>query len=391
MFGISTRRRSLAGLLAVVALLLLIYFFAQRENPESTEIAAPAPIAAKVRPTEATAPAPAEFPAADLRSAVNEICSANVAQTSNMDWTQDEMQAQIDGFNAVKLNLSERLSVSSSAEHLLLAALLENDPSLRFELLDSAISSSPSDPFLIWGAVQVCSEAIESIPCPLRDWEQLLIAVDGQNSESWIRVAANRYAASNYDAALDAMRHASTAAESRAYWTEMIEMIERGLAAGSDYAFPERASTAFSFAASELPRYGDYVRMCEERSSQSVDWAYACLAYGELVENQGKTEMGVSIARSIQKLALEGLGEVAKAAEVQQRIEIRRQERLDPMKEYNPRIDRLIFSNPTLFSAYLAAIRSVGEEAARRQITVEIERLIEQQPDLACEQVETSL
>ncbi|MDZ7768224.1 MAG: hypothetical protein U5K38_03725 [Woeseiaceae bacterium] len=90
--------------------------------------------------------------------------------------------------------------------------------------------------------------------------------------------------------------------------------------------------------------------MCEERSSQSVDWAYACLAYGELVENQGKTEMGVSIARSIQRLALEGLGEVDKAAEVQQRIDTRRQERLDSIKDYNPRIDRLIFSNPTLFS-----------------------------------------
>ncbi len=256
---------------------------------------------------------------------------------------------------------------------------------MRYELLDEAISRNSSDPFLVWGAVQICSEAIESMPCPLRDWEQLLIAVDGQNSESWIRVAANRHAANEHDAALEAMRYASTAAESRAYWTEMIEMIERGFAAGSNFGFPERAGMAFGFAASELPRYGDYVRMCEERSAQSVDWAYACLAYGELVESQGKTEMGVSIARSIQKLALEGLGEVEKAANVQQGIEARRQERLDSIKDYNPNIERLIFSNPTLFTAYLAAIRSEGEEAARRQITAQIERLLEQQPKLACE------
>ena len=144
---------------------------------------------------------------------------------------------------------------------------------------------------------------------------------------------------------------------------------------------------AFGFAASELPRYGDYVRMCEERSVQSIEWAYACLAYGELVENQGKTEVGVGIARSIQKIALEALGELEKAAEVEQRLAARRQERLDSIKDYNPAIERLIFSNPTLFSAYLAAIRSEGEETARRQITVEIARLIEKQPDLACEQV----
>lgn len=180
------------------------------------------------------------------------------------------------------------------------------------------------------------------------------------------------------------MRHASTAAESRAYWTEMIAMIERGFAAGSDLGFPERASMAFSFAASELPRYGDYVRMCEERSAQSVDWAYACLGYGELVEKQGKTELGVSIARSIQKLALEGLGDLDKAAEVQQRLEARRQERLESINDYNPAIERLILSNPTLFSAYLAAIRSEGEEIARKKIAIDIEQFVEQEPYLSC-------
>lgn len=80
------------------------------------------------------------------------------------------------------------------------------------------------------------------------------------------------------------------------------------------------------------------------------------------------------------------LGEVDKAAEVQQRIEARRQERIDSIKGHNPIIERLISSNPTLFSAYLAAIRSLGEQAARRQIAVDIERLFERQPDLACEQ-----
>lgn len=116
-----------------------------------------------------------------------------------------------------------------------------------------------------------------------------------------------------------------------------------------------------------------------------MEWGYVCLAYGELVESQGKTEIGVATARSIRKIVLEGLGQVEKAAEVQRRIEARHQERLDSTKQYNPAIERLIFSNPTLFSAYLAAIRSEGEEAARERIAIEIEQLIEQQPDLSCE------
>lgn len=381
----SSPRRSYAVIAVIVGLLVLAAVLGLCERQIDTELAALAPTAQEFHPA-AFSPAPiVEVPKEELRAALTAVCSTNSAQAASREWTQEEIQAQIDAFNEQKLSLSQSLSASSSAEHLHLAALLEDDPAMRFELLDGAISRNSSDPFLVWGAVQICSDAIESMPCPLRDWEQLLIAVDGQNSESWIRVAANRYAANEHDAALEAMRYASTAAESRAYWTEMIEMIERGFAAGSDFGFPERAGMAFGFAASELPPYGDYVRMCEERSVQSVDWAYACLAYGELVENQGKTEMGVAIARSIQRLSLEGLGEVEKAAEVQQRIEARGQERLDSIKDHNPNIQRLILSNPTLFTAYLAAIRSEGEEAARRQITTQIERLLEQQPELACE------
>ena len=377
--------RLLVGLLAVVALPLLIYIFAESEGPDSTEPVAPAPVSPDIqRPEAVTAHRPV-LPVADLRLALTDSCVAGAAAPEEMDWTAEGIQAWAGAFNEQMRSLSLQLSVSSSAEHLHLAALLEQDPVLRFELLDRAISSSPSDPFLVWGAVQICSGAVETTPCPLRDWEQLLIVLDGQNSESWVRVAANRYAAGDEDAALEAMRRASTAAETRAYWTETIEMTERGLAAGSDLPFTERADMAFRVAGSKLPLYRDYLKMCRERSSQSVDWAYACLAYGELVENQGKSEMGVSMARSLQKIVLENMGEVGRAAEVQQRIQASRQANLESIRDYNPMVERLIVSKPVFFSAYLAAIRLEGEQAARGRIAVEIERLLEQQPDLACE------
>ena len=143
---------------------------------------------------------------------------------------------------------------------------------------------------------------------------------------------------------------------------------------------------AFGFSGGALPRYGDYVGMCEERSAQSVDWTYACLAYGELVENQGKTRVGVEIARSIHKIALEALGELKKAAEVEQRLATSHRAMLDSFKDHNPAVEWLIFSKPALFSAYLAAVRAEGEEGALRQMTATIERLLEQQPELACAQ-----
>ena len=381
-------RRRVAGLFAIVATLFLVYFFAQREFSDTGDIELPATFPKATQSTKATPPPPPASAAGDLRSALAEACTNSPTSSGDKEWTQEELEAQIDAFYAKMMGLSQTLSASSSAEHLhLLAAVFEDDPAKRLELLDRAISRSPSDPFLVWGAVRICSEPIQSVPCPLRDWEQLLIAVDGQNSESWIRIAANRYAAGQHGAALEALRYASTAAESRTYWTETIEMIERGLAAGSDYAFAERAGMAVSSAASQLPRYGDYIQMCEERSAQSVDWAYTCLAYGETLENQGKTEVSVAIARSIQIHSLEVLGDLDKAAKVQRRIDKRNLERLDWTKNVDPAIEKLIFSNPTLFSAYLATIRSEGEENAQRKIIEEIERLIEQRSDLTCEQV----
>lgn len=369
--------------MVTLALIVSAYLSVRQEAPRLADFPQ---ISAEVPSAKVTATTAAAFPAVELHSALTDVCSNTATGINGKEWTQEEIQAQIDAFNTRKRTLTENLSASASAEHLHLAARLADDSATRFELLSSAVARSPSDPFLIWGAIQICSEELKTMPCPLREWERQLIAVDGQNSESWIRIAANRYASGDNEAALQAMRHASTGAESRAYWPEMIEMIERGLAASSDLGFPERAEMAFVIAASELPRYGDYVTMCEERSAENVDWGNACLAYGQLVENQGKTEMGVAIGRWIQKSALETLGEVGKAAEVERRIDVHHQESLDSVRNYNPATEQLVFSSPTLFSAYLSTIRIVGEEAARKKFVIEIERLIQQRPDLSCEQ-----
>lgn len=378
--------RLAAVVASVAAFVMLVYVLGQRDRPGDIEIAAPAPISANVQEAEAPAPSSTEFPTAELHSALTKVCSENDSESADEEMAQKEIQAKIDSFNELKASLSDILSVSALAEHLHLAALLESDSDARVDLLGKAILNSPSDPSIVWSAVRVCSESAVTLGCPLSDWEQRLIAVDGQNSESWIRIAANRHAAGDTDAALEAMQHAATAAETRIYWPETVEIFERGLAAaGSEYPFPERAGMAFGFAAVMLPRYGDYTKMCVDQASQSAEWAYTCLRYGELAENQSKTEIGVSIGRSMQKLALEALGEIEKAAEIERRLERRRSERLSADIEHTKLIERLMVSNPTMFSSYLAATRSVGEVAARRQITAGIERLLEQQPELACE------
>lgn len=386
----STPRRSLAGLFVIISVLALAYFTATRGHFDEGETPATAPTSAGVSPASETAEKSVEFREAELRDAFANVCSEAFSASADGSWSRDEPQSAFDAFIERQSALAERLSQSSFAEHLHLAAMLADDPATRLGLLENAIALHPNDSFLLWDAVRICSETKETMQCPLREWERLMVAVDGQNTEAWIRVAANRYAANEYDAALEAMRYASSAAESRVYWTETIEMIERGFAAGSDLDFAERAFAAITIASLQLPRYRDYLRMCEDRSVHSTDWAFACLAYGERVQSQGKTEMGVSISRDIQRIALEGLGEKEKAAGIKQRQERLREEKLASISEHNARTGRLIVSSPTLFSAYLAAIRSEGEVPAWRQLTVEVERMIEQQPELACDPMPVS-
>lgn len=323
------------------------------------------------------------LPDEDLRSALSDLCASRSQQQDDGKWNPEDTQAQLEWFNELKRNLSNRLSVSSSAEHLYFVALLDSDPVSRVELIDRAVSLTPNDAFVLWGAVQICTEERDQTGCPLRGWENRLLEIDGQNSESWVRVAANRYHSGDQDEALDALRHAATSAETRAYWTESIEMMERGFAAGSDYSFPERAGMAFGLAASKLPDYGTYVTMCKEQSAENVDWAYACLAYGELVENQGKTSMGISIARSIQIIALEALGDEEKRDAVVQRRQAHREKLLNSVGDDYALAERLI-SSPATFSAYLSAVRAHGELAARDFLAEEASRLLQQQPELAC-------
>src|SRR5690606_20897230 len=129
-------------------------------------------------------------------------------------------------------------------------------------LLNRAISISPTDPHMLWAGVQFCSAPENSKACAGKDWEQRLITIDGSNSETWARVAANRFAAGENEGALEALRRASASSDSRTYWIETIEMTERALQAVSDFGFPERASLAIGVAAAHQPRYADVSRMC---------------------------------------------------------------------------------------------------------------------------------
>jgi hypothetical protein len=167
------------------------------------------------------------------------------------------------------------------------------------------------------------------------------------------------------------------------YWTETIEMSERALRAASDLGFPERASFAIGVAVAHQPRYGDVLTMCRTQSVKNSEWAYACLEYGRVAENQIGTYMGTSIARSIQSNAFEALGELESAENVKQRAQAQQEELRESASDQ--RVFELVMSNQNLFFSYLDAVRLGGEIVARQRVNTEVDRLVRQHPELLCD------
>ena len=275
-----------------------------------------------------------------------------------------------------------RLFVSQNAENLTSIALLSvEEPRERLDAMRRAMSVGRGEPIVVWAAVQICDHPRPDLSCPAQEWEDELLKLDSENSEVWIRVAARRYERGDTAKALDALQHAATAAETREYWPETVEMLERALDSAGGYSFPQRAALAFSVADANLPDPAPYVNMCGRQSRVDAEWAQACLEYGRLVERQAKTEIGLSIAQTIQIAALESARNTEEALAAAARRDDAARDRMS--ESARERIDVFVLSNTRVFAAYLAALRERGERAARTEALAEANRLADrcsQQP-----------
>jgi hypothetical protein len=375
---VSARGRLTVIFTTALAVLATAYFIARQRLPADDSEVNGVPAVPAVTTSPAEQEAATDLSGDAIRSALEDLCDGDPPRDP---W---QAAAAMGPFDLWRQRLLDRLSASAEPEHLVFAALLDRESESRMNLVERAVATNPQDAFTLWVAVNVCADDHKPAACPRPEWERQLLSIDSQNSESWIIVAANRYRRGDLDAALDALQQAATSAESRAFWVETIEMAERGFAVAGDLAFPERATMAFGVAASSQPRINDYVKMCKEQSAADVNWAYACLAYGQTLEVQGKTEMGQSIALALQLMALEAIGDTEAFARVELRKQQRTQERMDAYAESGGRAEELMVYSPALFTSYLAAIRTRGEWEARRSIIEEIERLLHEQPELAC-------
>jgi hypothetical protein len=281
--------------------------------------------------------------------------------------------------------VQRRLALSRDAEHIYSAVLLELDRARQPERMSEALIPDTGNVLLAWHGLNICSRDEAADACPLLQLENRLLELDSQNGEAWARVAANRLRRGELDGALDAMRHAASAAEANVYWTETVEMLERAIAATSDLPFQTRAIWAVSVTASHSIDYARIITMCKEQASGSQAWAQACLDYGSLLERRQRTEIGKSIGLSLQQSVLETLGADEQRDKVAARLEAARRDRDALWSGPGHRAaEALTLTDPRYFSAYLTAIRQHGEYAAWKSIQQEAVARLEQSGAAGC-------
>lgn len=298
----------------------------------------------------------------------------------------DEETGLADSRDRLRIAAVATLAASTDAEHLHAAAWLTDDESERLSLLTRATEINADDSFLLFSAVQSCRKAGIASGCPLETWQARLLELDRDNSIAWGEVAVNRYLAGDLDGARDALRQGAAAARTRQYWTDMILLIERGLAASTELGFSERALIAFGHGASRGgPSYNAINAMCQTDGAERMAWAYPCMAFAETVEAGSETYLGRIIMLHIQANALEVIGGPdARAAVDRRRVDLEAAFR-SSIDAADPLAQRLLFAEPGFFARFLATMRASGEIDAMAYADEEARRWRTERTLAACD------
>lgn len=262
---------------------------------------------------------------------------------------------------------TEILNVSADSEHLHLSALLSKDPATSVDFVARAMAANPNVAKLAYDAVWMCAKAKDVADCPIEAWERRLVDLDKENSEAWGLIAKNRYERGEVDAAFEAMRRAASAAETRDYYAETIEMAERSFAAGGLLSLEERIVQAYFVGNTFSLHTWAPLGMCREQGAMDAEWARVCLAYGDLTEKRGQNDGTKLTGIKIQKYALEQLGELRDKADVEARLK--------EFGTWRPPDDMLamlstllIATSSDAWSGYVASYKADGERAANTHL-----------------------
>ncbi len=216
------------------------------------------------------------------------------------------------------------LSVSEDPEHILMAALFGTDRNSesRIDAMTKAMQAAPDDRLIIWNFLDSCAALPNAAICRDQYVENRAIEVDGNNGQLWARISGFRFKRGEVNAALDALRKASTAPDFKEYWIEHVGLFVRGLAAANSAPYRDRIVQAIGMAAAMVSDINLVIDACDTNAVESAEWLHSCVQFGERMELDGHTFLSKSVGLRIQQKMYSISGDKDKEVAAEDRLEL---------------------------------------------------------------------
>ena len=368
-------RQSLSRYLAAAAVVVLAVLAgyvlhdraAEAPEPAVTEVeAAPVVVSANTRQDS---PVPDEGITPELLELMR-----HGLPTEGCDGWKAEPDAGIaeKDFKEIAKEAVEVLSTSNDPEYLLAAALLDfdRDKTEESELLARALAQLPDHPVALWHRLQHCSA--ES--CDQEQTARAATAADPTNGMLWLEIASGHLEAGDWPEAERAIRRAIASQRFDTYANEYAMLIERGLAASTDFDYPERVIFGIGVAAAvAIPSYGEVSRACQSDENDAVVWVPLCDEIGKSLHNRSRELISTMIGWGYRKVAAERAGDNALAASLKRESEALYERYV--YRQIRVGAAALIENDPNVLRNYLDDFRAHGELGAIDRLVDVAERL----------------
>ncbi|MEM7765369.1 MAG: hypothetical protein AAF290_14985 [Pseudomonadota bacterium] len=278
--------------------------------------------------------------------------------------------------------LIELATASGDASVAAVAGLFARQPQESVLLASQAATRLPDDPTVLWIATQLCAgDRARDAQCQLAEWQSRLTRLDADNATVWMESAVTAWSNGDRLHARAALEQAVAAPHSHSYFTQKIRLVTRVLTGHDGADFAEAASHGFGVAASTLPNYSNWLRMCREVESEGLNWASRCTDFWQ-AEYRRATE------KLSQMLAAEQLRNIFERQGLVLPDDLPRRESLtydepsrasqDALLLEERRFGGYLFANPDHLEQFLSLIEAEGEDAARQTLLQQRQSMLEE-------------
>ena len=376
-------RQSVSRILIVIAVLALagvavfVLLEPDREIPDVSDARV------NTEPSDVSAAAAPEDPLDDSRVSVGQPgeITAEILDLMRhglpIDGCDDSAQSDDrddseQDFEQIARSAVELLSESDDPEYLLAAALIDFDRDEQTEspLLARAMAQLPDHPVALWHRLQHCKN--ES--CNRGEIARAAVAADPTNGLLWLEIASGHLRAGDSFEAEGALRRAIASSRFDTYFIDYAELIERGLAASTEFDYEERIVFGIGVAAAiAIPSFGDVSRACRSEENDMVVWVPLCEELGKSMHEHSRELISSMMGWGFRKIAAERAGDDALARNVKEQSEQWQEQYI--ARRFRTGASVLMENDPAVLRQYIDDFRSHGELQAMDRLVETAERL----------------